>query len=1180
MSRSSTDPRQERDLRAFLDTARRTQGAADVTRWLAERLGASPQQQQQAQAQAQAQAQSPGASSAPLPRLCTVLDGADLSDCRLEGIEMSSVVVDPQGKGVLKHIEQPIGFRDARLVRASLRGSRAAGVCFARADARAAVFAGCSLLYADLTDAQLGRASLSSACLDRASLRGVVAPSADFSGASLHTFCNMRKAAAVDWSAATPMDIAAIEPASFVKADLVGANLENAKLCGADFREANLSGASLRGADLRGANFDLTTLRGVNFGGADVRGARGVETADVTNAVMLGGVIGAAGFCSHKNSAHIIQTQQDLLRSSWETRDMMMGSFMVNLSNEDLRGLSFEHCNLARSCFRNALMDNCDFTCANLTGACFVGARMFGVRLSGASLAASDFTGANLLGAYLCGMAAQDWRSINGLSAAVLMNAISSGSESVPEDVRQRGVIANIERLNDWVACQQEAIAKARAHFPDAFPDLTAPARPQAAMRKRQLATKMRKPIDDTLARVEALRERLAAVPLLLPKDMSQSLYMRAVAETVRERMHGSGTAGALGDVGSPALSSQDLSDTASVASSSFDVLRRDRVAAGLAPESAGFEASETGTSPRESLDCRSPPRTESTGSLTQLYPRTRSPRSELADSPKTFSDSRPPRRDPPLAPPRKDEKERQRDRESSKSSLNFSKIRGILKGHKSATPASDMATLRPGDVRHALAGSSSALEEGSQAGTGSSCALDLEGNALFERFRGRVVHPVDGDALQRLYTTLVEETGEDMLAIAWRRMSQRPAMLPLPTYPIASLETLALEAIVRHQRTASVPQALAALPRERRESVEYLFKLFGVEATPDMLYPELIFLPPNKRAVLLATNNDRVFAGCRIDNVDESKHGFIHVYCARSRALLQEVVEVPESPYFMICTSDGKVWFTTKDGVYICQPKPLAQELFVGSLTPQEPLVSGLAEVTSKSGKHYVWYFAALSDVLSQIVVIRPDGTIAFKFTIKFSVAYMLYYDGAVWVAGHDQLVLCSPEDGKIQRTINLTDKRRVRVRGLTVVHGNVWVAVGNELIAYSPGGTESFRLAMRGSSDSETILIRQICSLGDMLVTGERCCAPRETYDRVRALPVHDVQKGVSKLRGEELRLGSGKLEIHAITEVTGSLPLLWVAESVESRTSSEDGKWTRANVGLLVVWSNPFSIGQPPI
>ena len=76
-----------------------------------------------------------------------------------------------------------------------------------------------------------------------------------------------------------------------VKADLCGANLRGADLCGAD-----LCGANLRGADLCGANLLGANLRGANLCGADLFEAN-LRGADLCGANLLGANLRGANLC-------------------------------------------------------------------------------------------------------------------------------------------------------------------------------------------------------------------------------------------------------------------------------------------------------------------------------------------------------------------------------------------------------------------------------------------------------------------------------------------------------------------------------------------------------------------------------------------------------------------------------------------------------------------------------------------------------------------------------------------------------------------------------------------------------------------------------------------------------------------------------------------------------------------
>ena len=85
-------------------------------------------------------------------------------------------------------------------------------------------------------------------------------------------------------------------------ADLRGANLRSANLCGADLRgadlrSANLCGADLRGADLRGANLCSADLRGADLRGANLCGAD-LRGADLRGANLRSANLCGANLCS------------------------------------------------------------------------------------------------------------------------------------------------------------------------------------------------------------------------------------------------------------------------------------------------------------------------------------------------------------------------------------------------------------------------------------------------------------------------------------------------------------------------------------------------------------------------------------------------------------------------------------------------------------------------------------------------------------------------------------------------------------------------------------------------------------------------------------------------------------------------------------------------------------------
>ena len=86
------------------------------------------------------------------------------------------------------------------------------------------------------------------------------------------------------------------------RADLCGANLRGADLCG-----ANLCGANLRGAKLRGANLCGANLRGAKLRGADLYGAN-----------LCGANLGGVDLCGVKNGDKDLVKCNSILGLKWD----------------------------------------------------------------------------------------------------------------------------------------------------------------------------------------------------------------------------------------------------------------------------------------------------------------------------------------------------------------------------------------------------------------------------------------------------------------------------------------------------------------------------------------------------------------------------------------------------------------------------------------------------------------------------------------------------------------------------------------------------------------------------------------------------------------------------------------------------------------------------------------------
>jgi len=126
----------------------------------------------------------------------------------------------------------------------------------------AAVAAGVSLLYANLSYADLRGANLRGANLSDANLSGANLSVADLSGANL-SYANLRGA-------------------NLSYANLRGANLSYADLSDADLRGANLSYADLSDADLSYADLSVANLRGADLSGANLSDSPKIENIHQT----------------------------------------------------------------------------------------------------------------------------------------------------------------------------------------------------------------------------------------------------------------------------------------------------------------------------------------------------------------------------------------------------------------------------------------------------------------------------------------------------------------------------------------------------------------------------------------------------------------------------------------------------------------------------------------------------------------------------------------------------------------------------------------------------------------------------------------------------------------------------------------------------------------------------------
>jgi len=318
-------------------------------------------------------------------------DGKDLSEWVLDFLDIRRVTLDPVQKSL---IQRDTSFVRATLLRTSFRGSVCSRTCFEKANAELASFNSAVLAFCSLDNAVLKKASFVAANLEHATLREVVAPLANFMHASLEYavlndswFCSREYyESSADKTAKAEYSLANWAGASFVNARLrvcsnlfplffrfvyaykqtfnhlpplwstnkKGADLRRAKLCGCDFSGANLSCASLQDADLRGANLTGAKLCGANLVHANLNGVRGLYKADLTWAVVLGGLTIDQDLEAHKDASKILMSRASVERWASELSE-------VNFSNTNLSDFSLPGCKLIGCLFRGSDLRHTNF---------------------------------------------------------------------------------------------------------------------------------------------------------------------------------------------------------------------------------------------------------------------------------------------------------------------------------------------------------------------------------------------------------------------------------------------------------------------------------------------------------------------------------------------------------------------------------------------------------------------------------------------------------------------------------------------------------------------------------------------------------------------------------------------------------------------------------------------------
>ncbi|MCL4203013.1 MAG: pentapeptide repeat-containing protein [Pirellulaceae bacterium] len=177
----------------------------------------------------------------------------------------------------------------------------------------------------------------------------------DYSGLHLH---------GVDFRAASVTARGEFRPD--LQTILRDANFRNCNLQGANFRGAILDGADFTGADLTDANFEFASLRKVTLRNANLTGTRffysnlaeaklpglDLSRSDVTGASFPGADLSGCRLAG--------TTFHFTWEVNWQEAD---------LSNADLRGLTFRHSNFRDANLRSADLSGCDLKYSDFSGA-------------------------------------------------------------------------------------------------------------------------------------------------------------------------------------------------------------------------------------------------------------------------------------------------------------------------------------------------------------------------------------------------------------------------------------------------------------------------------------------------------------------------------------------------------------------------------------------------------------------------------------------------------------------------------------------------------------------------------------------------------------------------------------------------------------------------------------------
>ncbi|WP_163337198.1 DUF2169 domain-containing protein [Desulfopila sp. IMCC35008] len=294
------------------------------------------------------------------------LEGGTFADQDLRGLDLSGLDLN---KAVFSNAYlQSVNFRECGLAKAVFLGSNCEQTDFSGADLQGTVFDECDCSFAIFTNSLMCNSSLVHATFDqallvRADLSGANGEDALFSGANLQQ--------------------ARLVASQFQRADFSRALLEQA-----DFRQAQLGEASMEGAN----------AQRINLTGADLKELRASEGADFTGAILCE----ATGPESIWENA--IMDHADISYTHLQSADFSGASFdNTNCFCADVRFGRFLGAVFKRAQCGSMDLFESSFESSVLTEVVFRDANLYGAEFLNAEITNSDFSGANLTMSKLAG---------------------------------------------------------------------------------------------------------------------------------------------------------------------------------------------------------------------------------------------------------------------------------------------------------------------------------------------------------------------------------------------------------------------------------------------------------------------------------------------------------------------------------------------------------------------------------------------------------------------------------------------------------------------------------------------------------------------------------------------------------------------------------------------------------